>query len=297
MSGSIVSTEGAHILAINAIDAAGNASSRTASFELDLTAPAITIGGVTAGALVRGPVTPTFSASDAHLASVSATLNGAPFANGTSVSTDGTFTLTVQAADAAGNTSARQVQFTLDATPPVILATGVVAGQVSATPLTPVFSATDAHLAQVSATLDGAPRLSGVPVTTEGTHVLVVSALDTLGNNSQRTLNFTLDFTAPAITITGVTNGASGTSFTPAITISDATALTTSITLDGAAFTSGTTITAAGTHVLAVNARDAAGNLSTQSLTFTAVATGGQCVDLSLLAERRYYYDNYRQPR
>lgn len=289
--------EGLRTLTATATDALGNTASASRSFTIDDTPPVITISGVTSGALLRGPVSPVFSATDINLFTVSATLNGAPFTSGTQVSADGDFTLEVIATDRANNVSTRQVLFTLDAMPPQIQVAGVMDGQVSATSLTPSFTATDAHLAQVSATLDGAPWLSGAPVVTEGPRLLVVTASDAAGNSAQRIISFTLDFTAPVISITGVTNGATGASFMPIVSVTDATAVTTSITLDGAPFSSGTAVTSSGAHVLAVTARDAAGNLATRTVTFTVVAAGGQCIDLNFLAERRYSPSSWRDVR
>ena len=282
---------------MTATDALGNTASASRSFTIDDTPPVITISGISDGALLHGPVNPVFSAADTNLLSVFATLNGAPFSSGTQVSPDGDFALEVTANDRANNLSTRRLVFTLDTTPPQLQVTGVADGQISATPLTPNFTATDAHLGQVSATLDGAPWLSGTPVVTEGAHVLVVVARDLAGNTAQRLISFTLDFTAPVITITGVTNGASGASFTPVISVTDATAITTTITLDGAPFISGTVVASSGGHLLSVTARDAAGSVSTRVVNFTVVAPGGQCVDLSFIAERRYSPSSWRDAR
>ncbi len=80
----------------------------------DTTAPVITLACVENGATYAGPVTPTFSASDAALKSVSATLNGAPFAPCSTIAKEGAYTLSVTAVDTAGNTSTRSAAFTID---------------------------------------------------------------------------------------------------------------------------------------------------------------------------------------
>ena len=84
---------------------------RSGYFTVDNTPPSIFIEGVEDGTTYTVPVTPEFSAEDANLATVSATLNGEPFTSGSTVSEDGTYTLCVHAKDKAGNESSRCVTF------------------------------------------------------------------------------------------------------------------------------------------------------------------------------------------
>ena len=48
----MVSAEGPHTLVVSGTDRAGNQANRTATFTIDRTAPAITLGGFTDGALL-----------------------------------------------------------------------------------------------------------------------------------------------------------------------------------------------------------------------------------------------------
>jgi len=80
----------------------------------DTTAPVITLACVEDGATYAGPVTPSFSAADVALKSVTATLNGAPFATCSTIADEGTHTLAVTAVDTSGNTSTKTVAFTID---------------------------------------------------------------------------------------------------------------------------------------------------------------------------------------
>ncbi|MBL8955104.1 MAG: hypothetical protein JNK82_30285, partial [Myxococcaceae bacterium] len=273
-SGDTASTEGTYAWVVTATDAAGNSRSETRQFVLDFTAPAITVAGVSDGAVYGGPRTVTFAASDPSPATVSATLDGAAFASGSSVSSEGQHALAVTASDAAGNTSQRTVQFHIDVTAPVVAIAGVTDGALYASPRTITFSATDGTAVTVTATLDGAPFTSGSSVAGDGPHVLVVSASDAAGNAAQRTVQFRIDGTPPVITITGVTPGATGTNFTPVINVADATTTTVTATLDGIAFSSGTAVTSPGPHTLHVSAIDAAGNTASASVSFTVVAPG-----------------------
>jgi len=82
--------------------------------EPDTIAPVITLACVEDGATYAGPVTPSFSAADTALKSVTATLNGVPFAPCSTIAEEGAYTLTVTAVDTSGNTSAETVAFTID---------------------------------------------------------------------------------------------------------------------------------------------------------------------------------------
>jgi subtilase family serine protease len=269
-TGTAVTAEGQHTLSVTASDLAGNTTVQSIQFELDLTPPLIQFGGVADGALVNHLVTPTFGATDAHLDSVSATLDGQPFSSGSTVASEGTHVLTVHATDTAGNASDATLTFTLDLTPPVISVAGVQDGQLTNQPVVPTFSATDLHLQAVSATLDGAAFASGTQVSAEGDHSLAVTATDAAGNSSQKPVAFTIDTTPPVITIAGVTDGGLyNHSVTPTSTASDLHPGTVTATLDGQPFSLGTPVSAEGTHVLSVHAVDAAGNGSDSRLSFT----------------------------
>lgn len=83
--------------------------------EADETAPVITVTGVTDGYNNVGPVTITFSATDAVDGSVAATatLDGAAFTSGSAVSDNGIYELVVTASDAAENTATSTIRFAL----------------------------------------------------------------------------------------------------------------------------------------------------------------------------------------
>ena len=83
-----------------------------------MTAPAIAISGVVDGQLTNQAVTIGFSVTDAHLGAVSATLDTAAFASGSTVSAEGKHTLVVTASDLAGSTSKTTVHFEIDLTSP-----------------------------------------------------------------------------------------------------------------------------------------------------------------------------------
>src|SRR5690606_23843680 len=53
LSGTTVESEGVHLLFVRSVDAAGNVSERSISFEIDRTPPVVHLQSPTAGAIVR----------------------------------------------------------------------------------------------------------------------------------------------------------------------------------------------------------------------------------------------------
>ena len=222
-AGTPITSEGSHILIVT--DAAGN----TTVVRFVIRKEAASITGVTDGGVYRKAVTPIFTGG-------TATLDGQPYASGTSISTEGNHTLVVT--DTNGNVTT--IRFVIDKTPPVI--TGVTDNVVYKTDVTPTFE-------EGTATLDGVPYISGIPITSEGSHTLIVT--DAAGNTS--IAHFIISKTVPGVT--GVTNGGMY-NVDVAPTFNGGTA-----TLDGEVYTSGTVISSEGNHTLVFT--DAAGNITT----------------------------------
>ncbi|MBE4753628.1 hypothetical protein G4177_36330 [Corallococcus sp. ZKHCc1 1396] len=197
-SGNTISSPGPHTVEVEALDLAGNRTVKSLHFTLDFTPPAITLSGLPATSPVTTSVTPVFTLVEPNLASVSATLNGAPFLSGTEVTLDGVYLLEVTAEDLAGNTASSVASFSIDRTAPVITVTGVAEGQHVNTPVTLTWTVEDVHPGTVTATLDGSPFTSGGVVEAPGAHTLVVTAVDQVGNSAQVQRTFSLD-TAPVV--------------------------------------------------------------------------------------------------
>lgn len=101
--------------------------------------------------------------------------------------------------------------------------------------------------------------------------VLTVKAYDTFGNESSgASVQATaIDDVAPVITVAGIVEGSNyNRSVSPTVTIAETNPKTSSITLDGVAYSSGNSITAAGSHTLLVTAEDLSGNTATKSVSF-----------------------------
>ncbi|RTE08542.1 S-layer homology domain-containing protein [Paenibacillus whitsoniae] len=202
----------------------------------DTTPPVVT--GVTEGGLYNTNRVISFDEG-------TATLNGIGFANGSTVSAEGNYTLIVT--DAASNVTT--VHFTIDKTGPTV--NGATHGQSYNTNRT-------LTLSDGTATLDNNPYTGGTVISTEGTHTLV--ATDAAGNTT--TVTFTIDKTAP--TVSGVTESGLY-KVDKQITFNEGVAK-----LDGVNFTSGDTVSTEGDHTIVVT--DAAGNLTTVHFTIDKTA-------------------------
>ncbi|MBI4509081.1 MAG: discoidin domain-containing protein, partial [Deltaproteobacteria bacterium] len=251
VSGTVVSAEGRHVLEVSATDCAGATTRRTVTFTIDSSAPVVAVNGARDGDYLSGPATIQVTTSDATEVTLTVTLDGAPFASGTTVSTDGEHALVAIAVDQAGNRTERRITFTIDQAAPVVSIAGVTDGACGASAITPTFTVEDANLASVAATMGGVAFASGTAVTADGRHELVVTATDKAGHTTTATRTFTIDAAAPVVEITGVTDGQfAAAAVTPVITITDANLVESTVTLDGAAYASGTAITTEGAHRL-----------------------------------------------
>ncbi len=268
-SGTPVVTEGIYELAVSASDLAGNTASQLLSFVVDVTPPAISITGVADGQLVNTDLIAQIAIADVNLNASTTLLNGAPYVSGTPISSEGVYQLAVDANDLASNTSAREVQFEIDKTPPVIEITGVTGGEYRSGIVTPVIAATDINLETVTITLDGAPFVSGTPITADGVHTITVEAIDGAGNSTTASRTFTIDTLPPAIVINGVADGDNvNVDVIPGISITYINLASSSITLNGQPFVSGTPVSTEGNYELVVSADDLAGNQSSTTLNF-----------------------------
>ncbi len=199
--------EGVHLLAVDAVDKAGNSSSASLRFTVDLTPPSVVRTSPASGLVVRQMPLVTATASDALSGVATVQLRAADgrwldlaAAGGSwsitppAAAADGDAVLALRATDGAGNTSVPQ-EFTvvIDTLPPTITITGVAQGGRYAGSATPLVTVTDLHPGTSTVLLDGLPYVSGTPVTVPGAHTLEVSATDAAGNASQQSLGFQVD--------------------------------------------------------------------------------------------------------
>jgi len=113
--------EGPHQLQARAFDAWENEGiAAPVSFIVDRTPPDIVVTGVQDGEKYRDEVVPVIEITDLHPQTESIRLNGTPFVSGTPVSAVGSYLLEVEAEDAAGNRSTKNVRFEIEGTPSLV---------------------------------------------------------------------------------------------------------------------------------------------------------------------------------
>ena len=160
-------------------------------FEIDTSAPDVSIGVVTQGGSYATSQTPTVTIADA--ATWTVTLNGSPYTTGTPIG-EGTWTIEASATDEFGRTTTSAVDFEIDTSPPDVTIGVVTQGGSYATSQTPTVTIADA--ATWTVTLNGYPYTTGTPIG-EGTWTIEASATDEFGRTTTAAVDFTIDITAP----------------------------------------------------------------------------------------------------
>lgn len=222
--------DGTHQIAVRAVDGVGNqTTSATLTVEVDGTAPVITIDGVAEGQVANSPVSPIITVSDAHPASATITLDGAPYVSGTPIGSEGEHQLAVSATDQVGNTSARTLNFRLDLTPPQVVILSPANGATVSTPLVQIVGSTEpgalVALAgqgltrQTLADASGAFHFDDVPLTTGENH-FDATATDRAGNTGLPTgLTLHLALDPPLVAWLEPAAGPVAASFTAAVAV------------------------------------------------------------------------------
>jgi RHS repeat-associated protein len=270
-----VTTEALHTVTVHAVDAPGNARDATLKFLIDKTKPVVTLKAngnpLTSGTIFNNDVTLSATVQDASAVTTVSKLDNATVTLPDAVAQEQVHQIDVTATDVAGNFGTAGASFTVDKTAPVIAikANGqdLAAGASFKVDVTLTWTATDLTLNTVSATLDNAAVQSGVTVTAEGQHTLVVTATDKASHTKTETRTFLISKTAPEVTL--LANGSAfvkdktyNTAVAFTVTVHDTLPTTTTITVDGHAYTQGTPVTGDGLHTVQVVVTNSA-NLST----------------------------------
>jgi hypothetical protein len=148
----------------------------------------------------------TYGSSYSYATSVSLTLPSA----------DGVYTLAVAILDVAGNSAVFTATIRLDRTPPVITASLPAPTNGAyydvGKKITLTYGATDVDNASTTVVVDGKTSIVGgvidIDTLTAGTHTIVVTSVDGVGNTSTKTLTFTIHATISGM-ISAVNDGAS----------------------------------------------------------------------------------------
>jgi RHS repeat-associated protein len=197
-----ISTEGMHTVKAVAIDAVGNRTESQVQVLVDHTAPLVRVTGVTEGLLVNRAAVPVFTAEDITSVTLSATLDGAPIASGTSVAAEGAHTLFVTATNSVGFTTVVTVHFTIDLTPPALTISAPSANERLAVQQAIVRGTSDGVRVTINDIVASDPASFAVSVQLfEGANTLKAIATDAAGNTTTVAIPVTLDTLAPELTI------------------------------------------------------------------------------------------------
>jgi hypothetical protein len=296
--------DGLHVVEATATDPAGNTSLvATSSFTVDSTAPAAPVITGPADGSVTGDSTPTVTGTAEPGATVTVVLAGTTYPTTADPSTgawsvqvttpltDGPYTVTATATDAAGNTSpAASNAFTVDTTvaAPVITAptsgtvtndnTPTITGTAEPGATVTVTTSTGQVLGTVTADGTGAWTLTPAALP-DATYTITATQSDPAGNTSgaSSSVIFTVDTTVAPPVITGPLPGTLTSDNTPTVTGTGEPGATVTVYVDGSPVGTATVDASAawtfpipapladGAHTLTATQVDAAGNPSPPS--------------------------------
>jgi hypothetical protein len=269
-SGTVYSAEGFYDITITAIDKAGNSATASISFTIDKTAPVINFIQPEAGYYNTEQIVE-WEVIEEHPDMIIAT-----HPSGTVFDVEGTYTVTVEATDQAGNFASKSLTLVLDKTAPIITITGPTEGYYN-TDQTVEWEVSDEYLYGESANYP-----SPTTFTEDGIYQVTVSATDLAGNTATASsAEFVIDKTPPVITINGPDAGYYNTPQTVTWIVDEA-----NIKQIIYNYESGTTFDSDGTYQVTITVIDLAGNMATASsaeftidttppeITITGPATG-----------------------
>jgi len=202
----VASKEMEYNYTVIARDKAGNETTLSISFTLDVTMPKLTISGVVDG-FFNDDIAPTVTYSDVNLdkSKTSVTLNGRPFENGMKLEYEQDYILKATVTDLAKNVTSRTIVFTIDKTSPVITFKEPISNEYLNTDFIPDLIIEDMNEYDIiTQTLNGQAYNVGEPITSEGKHVLYFEVKDKAGNIQQLSVEFMIDKTPPTVVYEGV---------------------------------------------------------------------------------------------
>jgi hypothetical protein len=255
-----------------------------ASMSVDSVAPTLTLTipspNGSNGWNKSGPVTASASATDASSGVAGVDINGG--GPSFTASSDGVYNLAASASDKAGNTATTSGTIYLDTTPPSLLVSsaapdGANDWYVSPAVLDAIGSDATSGIASTQYQVDGGAWQNGTSFSegVDGTHTIVFRVMDVAGNTTAAPVTVTVDRTPPIADASlnpASPNGSNGWYTTPvAVTASssDATSGIASqgVSLDGSTWTPALTISNDGAFTVQVSAKDNAGNTASTTRT------------------------------
>lgn len=257
------------IISLKAVDLFGNKIDKKYTVKINPSL-GVSVQNVADGGYYNKDVVPDVK-YNADLYDVTITVNGDPYKNGQALKEEGKYTLVVKSV-LKGEDKPEGVQkyeFTIDKTAPVVKINNIENGKAYNKDILPKVEVEEGAVI-TSITLDG-KDYDKADITAEGKHKLCVKAVDKAGNETVLEKEFTIDKTAPEITVSGIFDGSEYTDkVTPIVKVNEDTSKLT-VTLDEKAYDGGT-VTTVGKHVLKVTAVDLAGNISEKTVIFNISA-------------------------
>lgn len=202
--------EGPVTLTATATDRDGHVSTAVVHVVADRTPPRLTLRAgqapLKSGASLRKPARPVIEAEDSSEVSVQAFLNGKPFASGTDITDEGSYTLEVQAIDRAGNRARRTVTFRVQVHAPELTRLSPAEGAVLAGEAVAVAgeseNAESVTVGGVAASVYGGRFVATDVPLRPGSNSLALVARDAAGNTSRSILHVIRDSAPPVVTVT-----------------------------------------------------------------------------------------------
>jgi hypothetical protein len=295
---------GAHTLAATGSDAAGNAGGAARHWTVDMAVPTITIEAALPEGVVTTATSATFTLGADEPATICWALDGAAptcsaegavsFDAALASLAEGDRTLAVTVTDAAGNTASAARHWTVDTTAPTITISSPPAEGETIDAGNATFTLGADEPATICWALDGGAETCSVPGVTsfsavllnlpDGDHALDVTATDAAGNTASAARHWSVDTSAPTITISAPpAEGARSSAVSPTFTLDTDEPATICWRLDGGAQSCsvpGVTSYSAflmylseGSHALDVTATDAVANHATARRSWTVDIT------------------------
>jgi flagellar hook assembly protein FlgD/fibronectin type 3 domain-containing protein len=193
---------GSHTIQVRATDTAGITTTLDAyEFVIDTQIPVIEITGISEGDYYNTEVTPAITVTDDNLTLSEYSLNGELWVPET-LTDEGSYIVSVEAEDLAGNSASEEVSFAIDATAPEVTITGAEDGGLYNETVQLDISISDANLLATDVSVNGEAYSSLAPsFSDDGIYEITVSAIDSATNQTDITLSFEIDATAPQVPV------------------------------------------------------------------------------------------------
>lgn len=247
--------DGNHSVVVIATDKAGNTAQDNTSFEVDLTAPSLSLDTPQDGAIIND-LRPVISGTSDPNTDVDVYVDGVQVAT---VTTDangdwswqpssnlaaGPHSVQAETSDNVGNTSTVTGSFSIDVTPPNIAISSPVNSSIITDRTPAIIGTAEANVTLTLRIDGGAPINFVVPNTgswmhlptnplADGPHVVTAEVVDRAGNDADAATSFTVDTTPPGIAIGSPASGSNTMSQRPVISGTSEPGQTVEIFIDG----------------------------------------------------------------